>query len=386
MPSVKPIPKVILLVKPEGAYDRRLLLGIARYAHLHGPWSIFHEVEEHKRALHYVRSWGADGIIADIRESKKLRQAVGDKTPIITIGAASETSIYPNIGSDWQAIGKIGAEHFLDRGFQNFAFLSYEDIEWSRRRARGFGMRVSEAGHKTHTFKRRYLGAKRSWSRDQVLLATWLEKLPKPLGLMACNDEAGRHVLEACKVAGLNVPGEVAVLGVDNDEIICSLTDPPLSSLHLNTEVAGYEAAELLAGFMAGKKITRQQVVVRPARVETRASTDVLALGDREVAKALHFIRENAKHPLQVADVAEAVALSRRRLYARFREALGLSVSRKIRIARTRLVARTLVETNLSVGQIATEFGFGGLEKLSRYFKRETGLTPLEYRRRNRLP
>jgi len=383
---MRPKFKVILLVKPEGAYDRRLLLGIARYAHLHGPWSIFHEVEEHKRDLHYVRNWGADGIIADIRESKKLQQAVGDKTPIITIGASSEISIYPNISSDSQAIGKIGAEHFLDRGFRHFAFLSFDDIEWSRRRALGFSKRISEAGYKIHTFKRRYIGAKRSWSHEQALLATWLEKLPTPLGLMACNDEAGRHVLEASKVAGLDVPGEVAVLGVDNDEIICSLTDPPLSSIHLNTEVAGYEAAELLAKLMTGRKVAKQQVVVQPARVETRVSTDVLALDDREVAEALRFIRENARRPLQVADVADAVALSRRRLYVRFQETLNLSVSRQIRIARIRLIARMLIETNLSIAKIAMEFGFGGPEKLSRYFKRETGLTPLDYRRKNRLP
>jgi LacI family transcriptional regulator len=199
---------------------------------------------------------------------------------------------------------------------------------------------------------------------------------------MACNDDRGRQITEACKVAGLDVPEQVAIIGVDNDELVCELSDPPLSSVALNVERGGYEAAELLDEMMSGRKRKKKNIIVEPTRIVTRQSTDVLAVEDRDVAKAIRFIREHSTEPIQVADVVNAATMCRRALQKRFREMLNRSIHAEIRRVRTTQAAQMLMETNLSTADIARSLGYAGLEKFSRYFKREKAMSPLAYRKK----
>jgi LacI family transcriptional regulator len=348
---------------------------------MHGPWVFYSEPGGLEKALPKMKHWSADGII--MRDSGKGSAALKLGVPIIvSVHLKENIRGTPFIDTNGVRIGRMAAEHLLDRGFQHLAFCGFDDLHWSRNRCENFSKRIAESGLKARIYKQPRSRAKRLWENEQVVMVDWLKSLPKPVGLMACNDDRGRHVSEACKVAGLHVPEQVAIVGVDNDELVCELSDPPLSSVALNVERGGYEAAELLDKLMARRRTAHKDIIVEPTHVITRQSTDVMAIDDSDVVKALRFIRQHAKEPIQVGDVLKAVPLSRRALQKRFRRVLNRSVHDEIRRVRTEQVAIMLTETNLAISQIAAAFGYAGIEKLSRYFQREKEMTPLKYRKR----
>ena len=213
-------------------------------------------------------------------------------------------------------------------------------------------------------------------------MAHWLKSLPKPVGLMTCCDDCSQHIIEACKIAELHVPEQVAVIGVDNDELVCKLSNPPLSSIALNFERGGYEAAELLDKLMTGKeKMKNQLIKVEPTYPVSRQSTDILAIDDSDIAKAIRFIRQHCKEPIRVDNVVAAAALSRRVLEKRFQKILGRSVLCEIRRVRVEQIVRMLVGTNLPISQIASKLGYPSVDHIARYFRQEKAMTPLAYRK-----
>ncbi len=215
-------------------------------------------------------------------------------------------------------------------------------------------------------------------------LAGWLRSLPRPVGLMACNDDRGRQVLQACAAAGLRVPEEVAVVGVDDDALLCELSDPPLSSVALDLEGAGYRAAELLEGLMAGRVRGRRVVTVDPVRVVSRRSSDVLVMDDSVVARALRFIRDHANRPMGIDAVVERAGVSRRTLERRFAAAVGRSLFEEMDARRMDRARRLLMETDLPVTRVAETAGFSRLKPMLRAFRRAEGTTPAGYRQRAR--
>ena len=223
--------------------------------------------------------------------------------------------------------------------------------------------------------------SKRKWENEQILMAAWLKQLKKPVGIMACNDDRGQHVIEACKIAMLRVPEDVAVIGVDDDDLICDLCDPPLSSVALNVEKAGYEAAKLLDKMMSEGKQINKNIEVNPTYVRIRHSTDIIATQDIELTKAITFIRQNFRKSIQVKNVVEATTLSRRGLEQRFRNKLNRSINSEIRRIRIEHICRLLVETELSISEIAYGFGFSSVEHISRYFQKEMGQSLRDYRK-----
>ena len=285
--------------------------------------------------------------------------------------------------TDHVGIGKAGAEHLLERGFQQFAYCGFDDWWWSRKRGEAFGKAAAEGGYPTYFYPQPRAKAKRTWDKELPIIADWLLTLPKPIGLMACNDDRAEWVIEACKIAGLNVPDEVAIVGVDNDPLICDLCNPPLSSIVLNVEKAGYEAALQLDNMMGGKEVINFEIPVQPTHVTVRQSTDVLAVDDVSVAAAIRFIRQRSKTVFQVSDVADAAALSRRVLEKRFRTILGHSIHDEIRQARVEQIVKMLAETTMSISDIAHALGFSDVAHISRYFRREKGMSPLAYRKRH---
>jgi LacI family transcriptional regulator len=381
------IRRVVLLIVTSREYDRALLRGIARYSRLHGPWTFFREPLFYtkpgtgKTLLSRLKLQEVDGII--MREPMKHDQ-------IISLGLPTVVSPYtkdripgpPNVVSDHAAMAEMAAEHLLDRGFQNFAYCGFDDMYFSEARGQFFQKRIEKAGLNVHFYKRPGTKAQRLWENEQIIMAEWLKSLPKPVGLMTCNDDRSQHVIEACTIAGLHVPEDVAIIGIDNDEMICELSNPPLSSLALNAEKAGYEAAAVLDQLMAGKKRVNRTITVSPTHVVARQSTDILAMNDRDVASAVRFIRQHAKEPIQVNNVVEAAAVSRRGLENRFRKILGRSVHDEIKHVRTQLIARMLLETNQSVSQIALALGFSGVENIARYFRQQSGMSLIAYRKK----
>lgn len=380
--------QVAALLRIERAYHRKILRGIGAYIHEAGNWSLYIE-DEPLQHLPDLGNWRGDGIIlvSGIQGSTKARET---KLPLVEIEGAGDgrdrASRIPRFVTNNAAIGRLGAEHLIERGFSRLAFCGFPSTRtnfWSAERAAAFQRCADEHGLPCQCYTGR-VTAVRQWIDVQHELTMWLESLEKPVGLMAANDDRARHVLEACRAISLRVPEDVAVLGVDNDEVMCELTDPPLSSVEQGAASLGYRAAAALDRLMAGQKVKRLKTLVEPEGVITRRSTDVLAIADPDVAAAMAFIHVHSCEPIRVADVVATVHVSRSTLEARFR-AVGRTIQAEIqrrRVERARLLIAT---TDLPIKQIATVAGFAHVHHMTTVFHRNTGWTPAEYRRHVRL-
>ena len=377
------VPKVILLIESSRASGRALLCGIAKYSHHRGPWSFYWEPGGLEKAWPALRNVEADGII--LRDVEKVEEALACGLPAVVIGhCQSEIPGLVNVVTDSQAIGCMGAEHLLQCGFRNFAFCGYarsprEGTAWSAIRKEFFLKRLQQAGFEPPPDYEISTSAG-DWSNERSSMTEWLRSLPKPVGLMACNDDCGQRVMEACKAAGLQVPDVVGVIGADNDEVVCGLTDPPLSSIAVSFERAGYEAAGALDVLMQGAKTNSSRITAVASHVVPRRSTDFVAAEDANLVKALQFIRDHARGGAAVDEVAQVAGLSRRVLEKRFRTVLGRSILQEIRRVRTDQIARLLVETELSVAEIADVLGFMDTQHIARYFRAAKQMSPLSYR------
>jgi LacI family transcriptional regulator len=379
-------PNVMLIVDPSYESGLKFLRGISKYASIYGPWDIdleppFYKVPGlKKRILSRLEKGAINGLI--IRSTERYEEILRLGLPtVVFLNLRKEAAGFPCIAIDSVSIGEMGAKYLLGRGFRSFAYCGFDEMYWSRERGESFARMVAEAGFRTYFFKHRSSRKLPSWANMSPLLPKWLKSLTKPVGLMAFNDDCGQMILRACRASEVHVPEEIAVLGVTNSEVTCGLSNPPLSSIALNFEKVGYEAAELLARLMAGDKVTNQKIMLSPTHVVTRQSTDVLAIEDRDVARAVQYIRQNVKNIMQVNDVVRATSLSRRPLELRFRKILGRSILQEIRHARMSIVCQMLVETNMPLAEIASTLGYSSSYNLNRYFKREVGITPSDYRK-----
>ncbi len=385
----KSTPRVALLIESSRSYGRELLMGIAKYVRIHGPWSI--EFEEGDPGEHFPKwfgRWKWDGIIARVSTPEMAEVLRRAGVPVVDLSGSLPEARFPRIRSDEQAVGGMAAEHLLERGFKNFAFCGFNGTDWSDFRRVSFERRISEAGFACQAFESP--GPMQSFSisdyeehgeRHERDLMRWLQSLPKPCGLMACNDARGRQVLNCCREVGVAVPDEVAVIGVDKDEMFCELSDLPLSSVILNTQQIGFEAATLLARLMAGESAESASIVVKPMGVMARQSTDVLAIDDRHIASALRYIREQACAGLDVESILKVVPLSRSVLERRFSQILGISPKAEILRVRLDRVCRLLAESDLPLAEVAQKAGFEHPEYMSRLFKKKMGITPGEFRK-----
>lgn len=379
------VPKVILLIESSRASGRALLRGIADYSRHHGPWSFSWEPGGLEKAQPLLETGDADGII--LRDTEQAEEIVAYGLPTVVVGHRNtEIPGLVNVGTDSEGIGRLGAEHLLGCGFKHFAFCGYEktsleNTTWSDIRRDYFCQRIRAAGFENPPQYKLSMSG-RDWSKDWRPLAHWLKALPKPVGVMACNDDCGQRVMEVCRLTGQTVPDLVGVVGTDNDEVVCGLTDPPMSSIAINFERAGYDAAHALNGLMRQSHTVPPRITAAAAHVVARRSTDFVAAEDLHLAKALRFIRDQARRGgVSVDAVAGFAGLSRRMLENRFRKLLGRSVLDEIRRVRTDQIAQLLVETDLPVAQIADLLGFADMRHIARYFRAGKEISPLAYRK-----
>jgi len=380
------IPKVMLKIESGRKFGRDLLRGIAKYSKYHRPW-IFHiEPPFYKKTTHkidnlsLVKKWGISGIIT--------RDIVLDEN-ILAMGIPVVSMYYsenvvegvPYIKPNFSAISEMAANYFFERGFHHLAFCGFDDMPWSRKYEESYKKKINKNGYDTYIYRQGKTKAERLWENERPRLCEWLKSLPKPIGFLACNDDRARHATEACRLAGLPVPEEIAILGIDDDEVVCDLCNPSLSSIALNGERVGYEAAEHLDKMMLGEKRSRQEIIVQPVNVITRQSTDVMAIEDSDVAAAINFIRKNIDRIVYVNDVVESVPLSRRVLERRFQKFLGRTINQEINRARIEIISSMLRETNLTISQIAMKLGYPDFKHIAESFKREKGMAPLAYRK-----
>ena len=386
-------PKVALLIESSRAYGRGLLQGIARYVRGHGTWSIFHQ---ERRASDpppaWLKGWCGDGIIARI-EDRKLAAAIRRLgVPAVDVRGLLLDLGLPLIETDDVEVVRLAAEHLQERGFRQFAYCGFPGANYSDKRSRLFSERIAESGFECRIYQPQVrLKSNASFEQEQHGLiyeadvARWIAGLPKPIGLFACNDIRGQQVLNVCREIGVAVPDEVAVLGVDNDTVLCELADPPLSSVIPNTERIGYEAAALLDKMMAGGPVPGTTIYVPPLGIATRRSSDVLAIDDRHVAAAVRFIRDNACARIDVGDILAAIPLSRSVLERRFATLVGRAPKAEILRVQLQRARELLAATDFPLNVITEKAGFKHPEYFSAIFKKKTGLTPGQYRESARL-
>lgn len=376
--------RVLLMIETSLAYGRELLRGINRYVMQHGPWSLYLDQRElMAEPPAWLEKWDGDGVISRWTTPELARRFRDMDVPVVDL-----TDVYGNLGlphiwTNHLATGQMAARHLLERGFRHFGYCGFSNHDWSRRRLQGFEEELRTAGRSCRVFESEWDTFRtQSWDAQQEAIGRWLMQLPKPLGVMACNDLRGQQVLDACRRCELAVPEEVAVIGVDNDELLCSLCDPPLTSVIPNPERIGYDAAALVDRLMQGRSIDAEERLVDPIGIATRQSTDVLAIDQPNVAAALRYIRQHACEGLTVSDVLKHVPMTRSVLERQFRRYVGRSPQEEIRQVQLKRARQLLAESDLSLAQIAPLAGYRHPEYMSVVFKRLTGETPGQYRRR----
>jgi LacI family transcriptional regulator len=373
-------PKVALLFETPNAYARGILLGIGEYILSHGPWRVYLATFGiNDRPPAWLASWDGQGIIVR-GENRRMAEAVAKLSlPAVDMTPSRLLPQAPWVKSDDAAVARLAAQHFFERGFRNFAFCGNPRFNVSNRRREYFQIYVRDHGHSCHVFK----SADETLNDDLEIdaIGRWLKELPKPVAVFAFNDGRGQQVLDGCRRAGLAVPEEVAVLGVDNDEVLCALSPPPMSSVILNPRRGGWEAAALLMRLMNEEKIPPAEHFIPPVDVAIRQSTDILAVDDPQMTRALRYIREHACEGIGVKDVLRHCPMARRVMETRFRKLLGRTPRQEIVRVQINRVKELLVGTSLPVAEIAERAGFDP-EYVSIVFKQETRLTPSEFRKK----
>lgn len=379
-------PRVALIVETSTLFGRRVLSGVAQYMRENGPWSVyFTDRAVNDSTPSWIAKWKGDGIITRIA-SPEIRGAIANRgIPAVDLNEQLGGLGMPMISNDHAAIGVMAAEHLLDRGFQQFAYLGHPGHRWSERRGKAFADRVKAAGYSCAVYAGRVdnVSALRegAWENEMDRIAAWAAALPKPVGMMACHDFRALQLLSACRLADIAVPEQAAVIGVGADDVACELADPPLSSVTLNAWRMGYEAAAMLDRMMRGKSVPKNEVLIPPLDVSARRSTDVTAIADPMVANAYRYIREHACQNINVETVLQHLGVSRTSLQDHFRAAVNKSVHDVLIETRIARVKELLAETTLPIETVAERCGFRHTEYMSSTLKQRTGWTPAAYRR-----
>jgi LacI family transcriptional regulator len=383
------LPHIALLIETSREYGRGLLRGVARYHHEHGPWSIYfepHGLDAQPPA--WLKTWRGDGIIARIDDRRTADLILATGLPAVDVrGALSELPI-PFVGLENRAIAQLGFDHLRQCGLRTFGFCGTPRGENPNQdfRCDAF-VELVEAAHMQCDV---FLGSRRrhgtpSWELQQEHLAKWLSGLPKPVGVMTCHDDRGHQTLDACRRAGLRVPEEVAVVGVDNDANLCNLCTPALSSIDVNPSRVGYEAAALLMRLIAGEASPKQPILLGPPRgIVPRKSTDILSIEDGDVASAAKFVRDHATQGISVRDVLARVQRSPSTLERRFKAMLGRTIKAEINRVRLYRAKLLLQETELSVSEVAVRSGFSEPKYFCDVFRKAEQITATEYRQKFR--
>jgi len=374
----------MLIVETSLAYGREVLRGISDYVVEHRPWSMYLDLRELiVEPPKWIDQWKGDGIISRSTTPELARRLQKLKIPTVDL-----TDIYgdvglPHIWTDNEKVGELAATHLLERGFRHFGYCSFTGHDWSTRRLDGFREALRRADCTVDVLESPWEATRtESWEDQQRTITEWLTSLPRPLGVFACNDMRGQHVLDACRRINASVPEEIAVIGVDDDELVCGMCEPPLSSVMPNPRKIGYEAAALLDRQMQGNAALPYEQIISPLGITTRQSTDVLAIEDPQIASAVRFIRQHACHGITVKDLLREIPLSRSVLERRFRKYIKRSPQSEIRNQQIKRIKELLMETDLPLNRIAELTGFEHPEYMSVVFKRETDETPGRFRKR----
>ncbi len=379
--------RIALFMGQDVGFCRDVIRGIRAYA-IDKPEWVFQNGPPESSVVQAFRQWKPHGIIAQLLTAELAGEVLKLRKPVVDTSCSVPRLRAPVVDVDHEAVGRLAAEHFLERGHRHFGFFGSDWAHYSKLREASFRRRLAQAGHTVSACYVEYLlrlPALMESKRAAARVRRWLEGLPKPVAILAANDIPARELADACRRFALRVPDDVALLGVDNDDLECGLTSPPLSSVATPARRIGYEAAKLLDELMAGKPAPRQGVFLPPIGVVTRASTDALAIPDAAEVAALNFIRSRAADDIRVDEVAAEAAAGRRMLEYKFRHLVGHTILEEIRRVRLQRVKQLLSDTDLPMPAIARRAGFSTPQRMSVVFRQATGLTPSAYRQQTQV-
>lgn len=384
LPDMKNTLKIVALLETGRSFDRLLLRGIGQYSRLHGPWAI-HVVSERLDQLRPPASlWDAAGIIG--RLTRHVAKVVTSaNVPAVVVDSIHDLSDLPDqhrvahVSVDFEGVVRLAAEYFLSRGFEHVAFVGEFDRDWSHLRRDGIQTASMGIGQSLRIYPS-IAARKLIWTQERPRLADWLAQVPKPVGVIARDDVRALQVLEACRIARIHVPSEMAVLGVGDDELSCMIADPPLSSVKLNAANGGYQAAHALHHLVQRSKQVPRHLIIEPDSVVVRSSTDIDISQDPDISAARNIIHRRSPQNLSVDAVAETIGVPRRTLEAKFRKHTNRTILDEIRRAKLQRAKSILSETKLPLDQVANLSGYGSASYLNDRFAKELGLTPAQYR------
>lgn len=380
--------RIALLIETSSGYGRSLLAGVSRFIQTRQEWTVFFSQRDLDTQIpQWISNWDGDGIISrqttpELSEAwKRKGMAVVDLTDG---GQFASTNEFPTIRADDAAIARAAADHLMEQGHRHFAFCGFDNLDWSARRGAAFESYLRGQNLNLHASYSTPCNAndQNSWSAGCEMMARWAKQLPKPVGIFAANDIRGHEVITACRLADVAVPEQVSVIGVDNDEVACKLSEVPLSSVKSDIERIGYDAALALSRLLNKDSVSAASLV-SPIGIAARQSTDVLAVGDAVVVKALRYIREHACNGITVTDIAEHCSISRSTLERRMKSAIQRAPQQQIRHMQLARVCELLMESQQPFSAIASLCGFEHPEYMHVAFKRKFAMTPGEFRRAN---
>ena len=367
----------------------RLLRGIISYSSLSGKWVVYRMTLAEKRKLgidgvvKWALGWKADVVVGQFEEGEDVGRFRENGIVAIAQDYITKFKEIPNITADYVGTGRMAAEYFITRGFRNFAFFGYKDVCWSSERYDGFAQKLQEAGYGSNVEFYDNEDMETVWYYNSEKLAAWLHSLPKPIAIMTCDDTRGNILLNACNSCGIRVPDDIAVMGVDNDEVLDNLSDATLSSIEVDIEKGGYAVAEMAEKMMKDPAYKGEDIVLQPVTVVTRMSTSIFATSDKVVAKVLNFINNNIDKKISVPDILREIPMSRRLLENRFKDVTGDTIYNYILRQRVDRFAFLLLHTSLNVSEITIQMDEIDPKGLCRRFKALKGCTPSEYKEKN---
>ena len=371
------------------SFPHKLLKGIVSYSRNTKPWDIMRMPPEYKKlfglegVIKLIKDNNGDAVIGQFDEDEDVSLFAKNGIVAIAQDYKKRFTNIPNITGDYYAQGKMAARFYLERGFKNFGFFGFKDVCWSDERYEGFRREIEAAGYGNNFYSYTLQDINKLWFYEKDQLDSWLHAIPKPIGIMACDDNQGSHLVAACNIKGIKIPSEVSVLGVDNDETLCSMVVSPLSSIQVDIEDGGYRAAQLIERRVMNPDLPLEDVVLHPVKIVGRLSTAAYATNDTQIQKAVQYIHQNYTKKISVKDVMGEVALSRRLLERRFKEVTGQTLYQHISDLRIKRFAELLVDTDEQVISIALSLGESDTKSISRRFKQIFGCSPSEYREKN---
>lgn len=375
--------KVILLIDCASEFDRRLLRGMMRYSKDNDSW-LFYRIPSNlqngssreESAVEWAQKWKADAIIGRWDENK-LNLLSSLNIPVVLQNNRRRSDIYSNLTGDYVGTGKLAAQYFRQKLFTDYAFFGVKNVIWSEERCNGFRDEVYEDNGRFYSYEEAPV-----IGDDRQKIIDWLNSLPKPLALFCCDDSHALFMTETCRMAGIRVPEDISVLGVDDDDLLCEISDPPISSIELEVERGGYMACKLLHESIKNGIKAPFNVTIKPLGIRERTSTLIHNIKDKEVLKIVKYMESKYQADIKMTNLLQLVPLSRRSIEMRFKKATDMTVYQYLLHLRVDHLAYLLSTTDRPLVDIAFDSGFNDFNNVSRTFKKYKGCSPLEYRRK----